>query len=332
MAQDPRALLQKADKALSGASGGFSWFGGRAEKYENAADLFTQAANAFRVQKMSKRVLPPPAQNRPRLPADPRRVAIPPSSLKIILNESFHATDKEAGQAFEKAAAIQTQNLNEPDDAANTLQEAFKVYRKSDPEDAARVLTSAINHYVLRGNLRRAATQQQYLAELYEAEVGDMKKALEAYEKAAEWFEGDNAEALANKHYLKVADLAALEGDYYKSITNYERIARQSIANNLMKWSVKDYLLKAGICHLATKDMVEATRALETYREIDPSFSSTREHQLLVDLLQAVEGGDQEAFADKLFQFDQLSKLDKWKTTLLLRVKNNIEEAEEDFS
>jgi alpha-soluble NSF attachment protein len=50
-----------------------------------------------------------------------------------------------------------------------------------------------------------------------------------------------------------VADLAALEEDYYKSITNYERIARQSIHNNLMRWSVKDYFLKAGICHLATK-------------------------------------------------------------------------------
>lgn len=43
--------------------------------------------------------------------------------------------------------------------------------------------------------MRRAATQQQYLAELYEVELGDMKKALGAYEKAAEWFEGDNAEA-----------------------------------------------------------------------------------------------------------------------------------------
>jgi tetratricopeptide (TPR) repeat protein len=109
----------------------------------------------------------------------------------------YSQTDKEAGQAFEKAASIQTQNLNEPDDAANNLQEAFKVYRKSDPEDAARVLSSAIQHYVLRGNLRRAATQQQYLAELYEVELGDMKKALEAYEKAADWFDGDNAEAYA---------------------------------------------------------------------------------------------------------------------------------------
>ncbi|KAL4938939.1 hypothetical protein BDV06DRAFT_199904 [Aspergillus oleicola] len=290
MTADPRALIQKAEKALQSASGGFSFFGGRTEKYENAADLYTQAANAFRIQKLNK----------------------------------------EAGQAFEKAAAIQTTNLNEAGDAANTLQEAFKVYRKSEPEDAVRVLSSAIQHYVLNGNLRRAATQQQYLAEVYEMELGDTKNALDAYEKAAEWFDADNAEALANKHYLKAADLAALENDYYKAIEHYERIARASINNGLMKWSVKDYLLKAGLCHLATQDMVSANRALENYRDIDNNFASTREHQLLVDLIQTIESHDQEAFADKLFQFDQLSKLDKWKTTILLRIKNGIEGPEED--
>ena len=99
-----------------------------------------------------------------------------------------------------------------------------------------------------------------------------------------------------------------------------------------MKWSVKEYLLKAGICHLASTDMVAANRALESYRELDPSFSQTREHQLLVDLAESAEEGDQEKFADKLFQFDQLTKLDKWKTTLLLRVKESIEEKGDDFS
>ena len=49
-----------------------------------------------------------------------------------------------------------------------------------------------------------------------------------------------------------MADLAALEGDYYKSIENYEKVAKSAVNNNLMKWSVKDYFLKAGICHLAT--------------------------------------------------------------------------------
>lgn len=120
-----------------------------------------------------------------------------PKFLTSLLkkNNLWDESDKEAGQAFEKAATIQTQNLNEPGDSANTLQEAFKVYRKSDPEDAVRVLSSAIQYYVLNGNLRRAATQQQYLAEVYETELGDVKNALEAYEKTAEWFDADNAEA-----------------------------------------------------------------------------------------------------------------------------------------
>ncbi|KAF2090354.1 vesicular-fusion protein Sec17 [Saccharata proteae CBS 121410] len=292
MAQDPRALLQKADKAASSAGSGFSLFGGRTEKYENAADLYTQAANAFRMQKQGK----------------------------------------EAGLAFERAAAIQQSNLNEPDDAANSMTEAFKAYRKTDPEDAARCLESAINHYTMKGNFRRAATWKQNLAELFEVEVGDQKRAMEAYETAATWYEQDNAEALANKLYLKYSDLAALEGDYYKAIENYERVAKSSINNNLMKWSVKDYLLKAGICHLATNDMVGANRAFESYRDLDHTFASTREHQLLVDLAEAVEAGDQEVFADKLFQFDQMSKLDKWKTSILLRVKSSIEEKGEDFS
>ncbi|KAI2634326.1 TPR-like protein [Hypomontagnella submonticulosa] len=292
MAGDPRALLQKADKALSGASGGFSFFGGREDKYQNAADLYIEAANAFRIQKMNR----------------------------------------EAGQAFEKAASVQTKHLNEPDDAANTLVDAFKVYRKENPEDAVRCLEFAVTQYCKKGNFRRAAQHKENMGEVFEVEMGDMKRALECYETAAGWYEGDNAGALANKLWLKVADIAAIEGDYYKAIEQYEKVAAASINNNLMRYSVKDYFLKAGICHLATGDLVATNRALEKFRDLDPTFPSTREHQLLVDLAGAIEAGDQDQFTDKLFQYDQLSKLDKWKTTILVRVKNSIEEAGEDFS
>lgn len=215
---------------------------------------------------------------------------------------------------------------------ANTYTEAFKVYKKDSPQDAARVLQTAIQHYTSKGNFRRAATHQQNLAEVYEIELGDDKAALAAYELAAQWFESDNAEALANKLYLKVADLAALVGDYTTAIAKLESVAQSSLNNNMLKWSVKDYLLKAGICHLATNDTVAARRALERYVEMDSSFMGTRENLLLNDLLVTVEQGDQDAFAEKLFQYDQVSKLDKWKTTILLRVKNNIEKEEEDFS
>jgi len=54
MAGDPRALLRQAEQSLQKASGGFSFFGGRQDKYEAAADQFIAAANAFRMQKMGE--------------------------------------------------------------------------------------------------------------------------------------------------------------------------------------------------------------------------------------------------------------------------------------
>jgi alpha-soluble NSF attachment protein len=136
--------------------------------------------------------------------------------------------------------------------------------------------------------------------------------------------------SLANKLLLKVADLAALDADYYKAIQHYEKIAEASINNNLLRYSVKDYFLKAGLCHLATEDLVGTNRAFEKYKDMDPTFPSTREHQLLVDLTGAIEAQDPGEFEDKLYQYDQMSKLDKWKTEILLRIKNNIKE--EDFA
>jgi len=298
MAQDAAKALERANKALESIGTGFSFFSRKSEKYENAADLYIQAANAFRMAKEGRA----------------------------------------AGAAFEKAGSIQLENLNEPDDFANTMTDAFKAYRKDSPEDAARCLEKAITHYASKGNFRRAATHKQNLAELYEAEVQPGKeiegraRAAAAYEEAASWYESDNAEALANKLWLKTADLLALNGKNYEAIELYERVAESYVQNNLMKWSVKEYLLKAGICSLATGDMVGVNAALERYRDLDNSFSQQREHQLLVDLAEAFKEGDQEMFSDKLFQYDQMSKLDKWKTSILLEVKNKIVAVEEDFS
>lgn len=109
--------------------------------------------------------------------------------------DSTSCADREAGQAFERAATIQTTNLKEPDDAANTMVDAFKSYRKDSPEDAVRCLDVAINQYCVKGNFRRAATHKESEAELFENELGDKQRALEAYETAASWYDNDNAQA-----------------------------------------------------------------------------------------------------------------------------------------
>ena len=212
---------------------------------------------------------------------------------------------------------IQGTKLSEPDDMANTLQDAFKAYRKTSPEDAARCLSQAIDHYLSKVNFRRAATQKQLLAELYE-EMGDQKNARSAYEAAAQWYEDDNAPALANRLNLKAGDLAALDSDYLDAIKRFEHVAKQAVSSGNLRFSVSDYLLRAGVCHLAL-DIIGAKRALESYRELDPQFPSTKEYQFLADLSEIVEHGDSEAFSNRSWQYNDKSTLNPWYTAILLR-------------
>ncbi|ANB15413.1 Sec17p [Sugiyamaella lignohabitans] len=169
------------------------------------------------------------------------------------------------------------------------------------------------------------------LGGLYETELRDLTEAIVAYDNAGEWYFQDQAEALSNKAFLKVADLSALNGDYVTAIEKFERVAKQSLNNSLNKWSLKEYFLKAGVCRVAEQDLVSADRALEQYLEWEPSFGTTREYQLLSNIIAAVQEGDEQLFTDKLMEFDQFSKLDRWMVTITLRIKEHLQSAEDDM-
>lgn len=209
--------------------------------------------------------------------------------------------------------------------------EAYKSYKQTDPEDAVRVLKQAIQLFTLRGQFRRAANYEMDLGGIYEKELVNITEAIAAYDTAGEWYFQDQAEALANKAFLKVADLSALNGDYAHAVQRYEQVARASLNNNLTRWSLKEYFLKSGLCHIAAQDLVAAERAVSQYMEWEPSFVGTRECLLLQDVLQCVKDSDAEQLSAKLFEYDQFSKLDNWKATILLKIKNNIANAEEDI-
>ncbi|KAK6535476.1 vesicular-fusion protein S17 [Orbilia ellipsospora] len=240
---------------------------------------------------------------------------------------AFRASNQgnEAGAAFEKAAAL-SKSINEPNDQANYLSEAFKAYRLTSPPDAARVMRQALAHYSLT-NIRRAATNKQTLAEMLEQDSNTKLDAIKEYDEAGDWFRNDNAEALANKCYIKAADLAAETGNYFKAINRYEEVAKASVNNNLMKWSVKDYLFKASLCQLASMDMISAKRAiLGEYPALDNAFANgSMEGLFLANLLQCVQDGEREAFRNNVVQFMARFPLDNWKQQILHKTEEQIE-------
>ena len=214
-------------------------------------------------------------------------------------------------------------------DAASACVEAANAHKKVNPAEAVRCLLAAVGHYTDMGRLSIAAKHLKDVAEVREKE-DDVEGALAAYVQAADLYAGEENASTANGCKLKVAELSATAERYQVAIDAFEEVAKASMGNNLLKFSVKGYLLNAGICRLCAQEPVGVKNALERYEDIDPTFAGGREAKLLAALADAAEQGDQDGFASALAEYDGMSRLDPWKTTLLLRAKKKIAKAVEE--
>jgi alpha-soluble NSF attachment protein len=229
-----------------------------------------------------------------------------------------------AGEAFSKAAECHLK-LQSKHEAAQSYLNAAMCYKKTNVTTAVMCMKQGIEFYTEEGRFSIAAKHQKELAELYE-DQSDLESAISAYQTAADYYEGEGSTSAASSCLLKVALFSAQLERFDKAIELYEQIATQSIDNNLLKWSVKDYFLRAGLCHLAKGDVVAGERAVERYMDMDATFSSQRECKFLQELVNACKNYDVEAFTNGVVEFDSISKLDSWKTSILLKIKNSIKD------
>lgn len=180
-----------------------------------------------------------------------------------------------------------------------------------------------------------AARQLREVAEILEKEE-NKEESLMFYEQAADLFATDNSTAEANKCLLKVAQFSAETESYVKAIDIYEKVARIAADNNLLRFSAKGHLLHAAICALCHYGPGATREKLQRYKDIDINLEGSRECNLLEALINATESGDTEAFTAAVAEFDALTRLDAFKTALLLRAKRKITEGptqdEEDLT
>jgi alpha-soluble NSF attachment protein len=211
--------------------------------------------------------------------------------------------------------------------------EAAKALMKAgDQKRAVSCLQQAVSLYTDMGRLGMAARQLKEIGEVLERE-GSKEEAIMFYEQAWDLFATDNSSAEANRCALKVAQFSADLERYGRAIALYEDVARASVDNNLLKYSAKGYLMQAGLCVLVSIGPVALKEKLETYKDLDVAFDGSREAKLLDELAAASEEGDVDAFTTAVAEFDSLTRLDAWKTSMLLRAKRRLvahEEAEEE--
>ncbi|KAI9252627.1 soluble NSF attachment protein [Sporodiniella umbellata] len=232
---------------------------------------------------------------------------------------------KNAGDAFVEAAQLFQRGNSAKFEGSRAYDNAAKSYKRTDPKAAISALNEAVRLDQEGGNFRSAARHFQDIAELYETELSQPSDAYTSYQSAADLYLADDSPAIANKCLLKVAQIAAELEDYSNAIQKYEQVAAASVDDPLLKWSLKEHFFRAGLCHLCTDDVVKTNQALASYCNMDVSFEATREHILLKGLTECVEQGDIERFTTLVYDYDKLTRLDAWKTAVLLKIKKAID-------
>lgn len=236
-----------------------------------------------------------------------------------------------AGAAFEKAAAAFAQCSDMSYEAASKYAEAAKVYKSADPAKAIAAYEKAIEIYTDSAGFQQCARYKKEIAEIYERQ-NNAEAALEAYLAAADFYDMEDAKSNANSMRVKVAELSGTAGKYAEAAELYESVAQRALSNHILKYGAREHLLRAGLCRLCLTDDVGAQRAAEKYAEMDPTFSTSREGQLLEAIVKTVEEGDVQAFTNTVYEYDSISKLDPWKTGILLRIKNGIKAEDDDLT
>jgi alpha-soluble NSF attachment protein len=248
----------------------------------------------------------------------------------------------QAGEAYRRCADCYARIKDHEHEAASAYVDAANCLKKpeADPSAAVTALESAMSIHTDRGRFGMAARLAKERAEILESIANETstggaaadERVAQAYQQAADLYLGEDARSHANACLIKVAEYKALAGDYAAAIQAFEQVAKLSLENSLLRYHAKDTLMRAAVCHLCASDEVGARRALQNYVQWDPSMGGSREERFVQELLEAVTTGDIDAFTQTVYDYDSISRLDPWKTSMLLRVKNQMRQAEEDLT
>lgn len=168
-----------------------------------------------------------------------------------------------------------------------------------------------------------AAKHHQTIAEIYENDSANYEKVVQHYEQAADYYRGEESNSSANKCLLKVAQYAAELENYEKAINIYQKVASSSLESSLLKYSAKEYLFRAALCHLCV-DVLNAQHAMERYIQMYPAFQDSREYKLVCTLIEHMEEQNIDGFTEAVKDYDSISRLDQWYTMILLRIKKQL--------
>ena len=277
------ALIKNAKKEISPRFKLFDFYKDQEQKYENAAIMFTDAANLFKIEK------------------------------QWIL----------AGDAFVDAAHCYIKR-NSRYEASGKYIDAANCYKKVDNLLCIKSFDAAIELLATIGKFTTAAKHLGTVAGIYENDIFDLEKSIEYFEKAADYFKCEESNPNVIKCRLTSARLFAQTEKYERAIQVYDECAAEMIDDPILKFSVNDICMKSILCRMCIGDIIGAKIALERCETQFCGFFNSRSYNFLKKIIGAAEENNIDHFMDYVTDYDYISVLDIWMTTILLRIKKQI--------
>ncbi|XP_035204535.1 beta-soluble NSF attachment protein-like [Stegodyphus dumicola] len=231
---------------------------------------------------------------------------------------------QKAGNAFAEAAALQLENERKNEAGMNYV-EAAKCYKKVNPKDCEQCLIKASEVYSDVGRGKTAGKQHMTLAELHE-EQGNLEKALEEYQTAADLFTGEEMVSSTTKCLLNVATHSATLGDLQRAEEIFEKLGNESFSNKLLKYTACENFSKAGLCRLTRnpQDGDGLIQKVMEWQEASPAFGESREFTWLIRMAEAAKNEDVDAFNEAIRSYESIKRLTDWENNLLKKVRKNL--------
>jgi len=228
-------------------------------------------------------------------------------------------------------AAEHYQNLDMLTDAATHASEAANMFSRSPNSRnvAIRAYRSAVQIYRENCKPTQAARLLVDASALF-IETKDFDAACETLTDAIQLYEDEKQPNQAATHITSLADIKSTQNKWLEASQLYRRVADIRLSQRLTQLAAGEFITKAVLCQIAANDTIGAENMVSQFLSANPGWGGCREHILINGILEAIKKNDSEAYSQAIFDYDQIKRLDKWTTDVLLVTKNRLEHGEEE--
>lgn len=216
-------------------------------------------------------------------------------------------------------------------EACNFYVNAGNAYKRFDLNEAVNVFLIGAEIHQQKNNFSTAAKLYKEIGVCYE-KLMKQTEAIKMWKKASDCYNTADASTNSNQCLLRVADLYTENEEYKKAAELYEKISKNSLDSTTGIWTIKDHLNKALLCHfvslLKSNSINLLEQKMEEYKDLCPRLEDSHEYKLIHNVLQTYLNDDIDQFNDTVFKYNEIYKLDDFKTKMLYNIKVSLQNGE----